>query len=99
MIWHIVRFDCSGIDEERRREIEASLDELGAIDVVEWIRVSRDVEEPSVTGLITAFADEQALAAYRVHPEHVPVVERIRDLGLPTTRLDLASDDDPALLA
>lgn len=96
MIWHIVRFDLAEVDETTRQEIESSLAGLAAIDEVAWLRVARDVEEPTITGLLTVFADADALTRYRVHPEHVPVVERIRSLGIPAMRLDIATDDDPA---
>ena len=96
MIWHIVRFDMSGIDESVREDIEAELAGLAALDEVAWLRVARDVEEPAFTGLITVFADARALDAYRRHPRHLPVVERIRSLGIPATRLDVATPDDPA---
>lgn len=95
MIWHIVRFDMSGLDTTLREEIEADLAGLAELEEVAWLRVARDVEEPSFTGLLTGFVDVDALAAYRVHPRHVPVVERIREHGIPATRLDIATDDDP----
>jgi hypothetical protein len=98
VIWHIVRFDMGYLDDAVRREVEASLTALAALDEVAWLRLARDVEDPAVTGLITAFADVDALARYRVHPDHVPVVERIRSLGVPAARLDIATDDDPAEL-
>ena len=96
MIWHVVRFDCTEVDEETRQELEASLAALADLDDVAWLRVARDVEEPAVTGLLTVFADVEALTRYRVHPEHLPVVERIKSLGIPTVRLDIATDDEPA---
>jgi hypothetical protein len=46
-----------------------------------------------VTGLLTGFADRRALEAYRVHPDHLPVVARVRELGVGTVRLDVATDD------
>jgi hypothetical protein len=93
VIWHVVRFDCAEVDEETRRDLEAALAGLARLDEVAWLRVARDVEEPTVTGLLTVFEDADALARYRVHPEHVPVVERIRALQIPTVRLDVATDD------
>ncbi len=95
MIWHIVRLDFTGIDEADRQDLEDRLAALISIDEVAWLRLARDVEEPTVTGLITAFDTVEDLAAYRVHPHHIPVVERIRELGLGTARLDLATDDHP----
>ena len=96
VIWHVVRFDCTDLDESTRQDLEASLAALASLDEVAWLRVARDVEEPTVTGLLTVFADVEALARYRVHPQHLPVVERIRTLGVPTVRLDIATDDEPS---
>ena len=95
MIWHVVRFDMTEVEEATRQELEEALAGLDAIEEVAWLRVARDVEDPTVTGLLTVFTDVDALARYRVHPEHVPVVERIRGLGIPAVRLDIATDDDP----
>lgn len=93
MIWHVVRLDCAEVDEQDRRDLEASIAALDRLEEVAWLRIARDVEEPTVTGLLTVFEDADALARYRVHPEHVPVVERIRALGIPAVRLDIATDD------
>ena len=98
MIWHIVRLDMSPLDEATRASLEGDLAGLTSLEDVAWLRVARDVEEPTVTGLITVFADHAALERYRVHPEHVPVVQRLRDLAIPSVRLDIATDDDPATL-
>lgn len=96
MIWHVVRFDFADVDDGVRSEIEHDLQQLATgIDEVRWLRVARDVEEPAVTGLITVFADEADLATYRDHPEHRPVVQRIRDAGVGTVRMDLETADDP----
>jgi hypothetical protein len=96
VIWHVVRLDCSDLEESTRQELESSLQALATLDEVAWLRVARDVEEPTVTGLLTVFADVDALTRYRVHPEHVPVVEHIRALGVPTVRLDIATDGEPS---
>lgn len=98
MIWHIVRFDMSALDEPTRGELEASLAALESLDEVAWLRLSRDVDEPGVTGLLTALEDHAALERYRVHPDHLPVVARIRALEVPTVRLDVATDDEVTAL-
>ncbi len=98
MIWHIVRFDMGVLDEATRASIEGDLAGLTTLDDVAWLRVARDVDDPAMTGLLTAFADHDALERYRVHPEHLPVVQRVRELGIPSVRLDIATDDDPATL-
>lgn len=99
MLWHIVRFRFpADVDPAEREGLEADLAGLDAIDEVRLVRVARDVDEPRVTGLITGFDDEGALAAYRDHPDHVPVVERARGLCESITRLDLETGDDPGAL-
>lgn len=94
MIWHIVRFDFSGVPAATREALEEGLRGLDAIDEVAWLRVGRELVDEHVTGLLTAFATEADLEAYRVHPRHVPVVEAIRAAGVAVTRLDVTTDDD-----
>lgn len=89
MIWHIVRFDLSSLDEGTRVEIEEALADLARLEVVAWLEVARDLDSPGITGLLSLFASYEDLEAYRVHPDHVPVVERIRGLEIPVTRLDV----------
>lgn len=95
MIWHVVRLDFRDVDERERAGIEADLAGLAAIDEVAWLRVGRDVADDHVTGLLTVFRTAGDLATYRTHPDHVPVVERIRACGAPMTRFDVETDDDP----
>ena len=94
MIWHIVRFEMGSLDDGVRAELEASLRELAGIEHVAWLRVSRDIDEPGVTGLITGFRDQDELDAYRDHPDHLPVLKRMRELQVPAVRLDVATEDD-----
>lgn len=98
MIWHVVRFDFEGVAEDERRAIEDALAGLTSIPEVAWLRVARDADQPTVTGLLTAFRDLDGLATYRTHPDHVPVVERIRDAGVAAARFDIEVDDDVAAL-
>jgi hypothetical protein len=98
MIWHIARFDMSELDEATRVALEDDMAALASIEDVAWLRLGRDVEDPDVTGLITVFDDHDALERYRVHPEHLPVVRRSRELAIPAVRLDIATDDDPTML-
>jgi hypothetical protein len=95
VIWHIVRFEMAHLDEPVRREVESALAGLAALEDVRWLRVARDLEDPTVTGLITVFDDVDALARYRVDPEHAPVLAQLRDLRIPAARFDIATDDDP----
>ena len=96
MIWHIVTFDMSALEESTRVEVEQQLAGLDSLDEVAWLAVARDIDTPGTTGLLTLFASYDDLEAYRVHPEHVPVVQRIRDLGVPVSRLDVEAGVPPA---
>lgn len=93
MIWHIVHFDCSGVDAATRDEIERQLEGLAAIDVVAFLRVARDIDHEHVTGLITAFASREDLETYRTHPDHLPVIDTVRGAGVKGIRLDVETDD------
>lgn len=96
MIWHIVRFDLSALEEATRVGFEQMLAGLEELDPVAWVQVARDLDTPEVTGLVTLFTDREALETYRTHPQHLPVIERIRELGIPATRLDLDVPLPPA---
>jgi len=99
VLWHIVRFRFpADVDPAARADLEARLAGLDAIDEVRFVRVGRDLDDPQVTGLLTGFADEAALAVYRDHPEHVPVVARARELCEDIVRLDVVTDDPPDAL-
>ncbi len=96
MIWHIVSFDMAEADPAEREAFEAQLAGLADIDEVVWLHVAHDVDEPTRTGLITVFASYADLESYRTHPDHQPVVARIRDLQLPASRLDVEAPFPPA---
>jgi hypothetical protein len=97
MLYHIVRFTFpSDVDEAARRAFERDLAGLDTIDEVRWLAVGRDLDDPRVTGLLSAFDDEAGLAVYRDHPTHLPVVATSRELCEQVHRLDVYSDDGPA---
>lgn len=97
MLWHIVRFQFRpDVDDEERRALERQIEALAdAIDEVVWLAVAREVDDPAVTGLLSLFADSDALAVYRDHPLHVPVAERARALCDDVTRLDVTASTPP----
>jgi hypothetical protein len=95
VIWHIVSFDMSALDEALRVELEQQLAELQHLEEVAWLAVARDIDQPGTTGLLSLFASYADLEAYRVHPQHVPVVQRIRELGVPVARLDVEAAVPP----
>ena len=94
MIWHIVRFDFSGVDEDVRRDLEGALDGLRSMEEAAFLRLGRELADPAVTGLITGFATVDDLETYRTHPDHLPVVEQVRAAGVALTRLDIETEDD-----
>lgn len=99
MIWHVVRFNFGHVDASIRDEAEGALAALVDLDMVEFLRVGRDIQDPGVTGLVSGFADEAALQAYAQHPEHVTVVRHLREHGVSAVLLDMPSDDDLSVLA
>ena len=99
MLWHVVRFELGHLDEDTRADLERQLAALVDLDVVRFLRLGRDVEDPAVTGLLVGLDDAAALAVYRDHPDHQPVVARVRELGVTATRLDVLTDDEPGALA
>lgn len=95
MFWHIVTFDMAAVAPAERAAFEALLKGLAEMDEVVWLHVAPDVDEPTHTGLITVFASYADLEAYRAHPLHQPVVERLRMLDIPTARLDIQAPFPP----
>lgn len=98
VIWHIARFDMSALDDPVRDELEAQMAGLAVIDEVAFLRMNRDINDPSVTCFLTAFADMDAFARYEAHPVHVPVVTRVQELPIPVVHLDFFAEDDVAAL-
>ncbi len=99
MIWHIVTFDMAAVDDATRTELEARLAALVDLDVVVWLEVARDVDAPDTTGLLSVFTSYDDLETYRTHPDHLPVVQDIRALGIPVARLDVEAPLPPATSA
>lgn len=93
MIWHNVRFDFTGVDEDTRTSVEAALSGLADLDVVAFLRLGRDLDEPGFTGFITGFASYADLETYRTHPDHLPVVDAVRAAGVTGVRFDIETDD------
>jgi len=96
VIWHTVRIDFSDVADGQRETLEGRLRGLVALPSVAWLRLERDLEVAEVTGLITIHRTAADLAAYRVDPDHVPVVEAIRLSGTTISRFDIETDDDVA---
>ena len=99
MFWHIVRFDFTGVDEATRTDIEDQLAGLDALDEVAFLRIGHDVTDAEVTAFVTGFADRDGYEAYRVHPDHVPVVMAIDMAEVNATRIDFETDDEAERLS
>jgi hypothetical protein len=100
VLWHIVkaRF-AEGVAEADREAWEQSVIALvDRIPEIRLLRLARSVDEADVTGLITGFDDEHGLAVYRDHPDHRPVVARMRGLCSEVVRLDIVTDDPTTAL-
>jgi hypothetical protein len=95
VLWHIVRFRFRpDVDQADREALARSMAGLAdTIDELRLVRVAPSVDEPDVLGLITGLDDADALAAYRDHPDHLPVVARARELCEEIVRLDVVTDD------
>jgi hypothetical protein len=79
-IRHIVVFSIAGGNEDELAGLVDDLEALpGRIDVIEALAVGRPLNEtPFDCALTVDLADEDALEAYRGHPAHQPVLDRLR---------------------
>jgi hypothetical protein len=80
VIRHVVVFSVA---EDARDELPGLIEDLGAlrvkIDVIEALAVGRPLNATEFDCAMTVdMADEDALQAYREHPAHQPVLERLR---------------------
>jgi hypothetical protein len=100
LLWHIVRFRFSpDASEEARGQLREALDALPEeIPELRFARAAPSIDEPDVLGLLSGFDDAAGLAAYQVHPAHLPVVERVRELCDEVVRLDVLADAPEDLL-
>lgn len=99
MLWHIVkfRFEPTVADDDRVAFEDRLWSLADTIPSLRLVRVARAVGEPDVTGLLTAFDDEEGLVVYRDHPTHQPVLATALELCSDVTRLDLHTPDDGRL--
>lgn len=98
MIRHIVLFkledDYSGQEKETIKtelkakllELKDKIDELKALSV--WFKAEKAVATNSDVMLDTSFDSLDALERYRVHPDHVKVVEHLKTLKLQRASID-----------
>lgn len=95
MLWHVVtfRFRSDAREQERDELADALAELIESIDELRFVRVAPAIDEPDVLGLLTGFDDEAALAVYRDHPAHQPVVSLARELCADVRRLDILTAD------
>lgn len=99
MFWQVVAFTFTDAASSRRCAFEDALRELPTkIPELSAVRVSRAADQPSVTGYLCGFADEQSYRSYLTHPAHKPIAQAADQLCVNTHRLLMSTDDDVTLL-
>ena len=91
MIRHIVVFSVAAGQDEELAGLVDDLEALpGQIDVIEALAVGRPINDsPFDCALTVDLADEDALEAYRGHPAHQPVLERLRAIAADVVVADI----------
>ena len=91
MIRHIVVFSVADGQEEQLAGLVDDLEALpGQIDVIEALAVGRPLNDtPFDCALTVDLADVDALEAYRGHPAHQPVVDRLRAIAADVVVADI----------
>ncbi|HDR50685.1 MAG TPA: Dabb family protein [Mariniphaga anaerophila] len=96
MVNHIVLFKLKEFPGEQKKEVIAELKEMlenlqQKITEVKYIEVGANYETDSKSfdlALISHFESLEDLDAYRVHPEHLKVVERIKEKTVDRAAVD-----------
>ncbi len=96
MVNHIVLFKLKEFPGEQKKEVIAELKEMlqglqQKITEVKYIEVGVNYETDSKSfdlALISHFESLEDLDAYRVHPEHLKVVERIKETTVDRAAVD-----------
>jgi len=97
MIKHIVlfklnEFESAKVKEAKKDEIKVALEKLPSL-ISEIKKFSVEVNinglaKSSELAIVSEFESLETLDRYRVHPEHVKVVDLIRANCLPSTSID-----------
>jgi Stress responsive A/B Barrel Domain len=98
MINHVVAMKFKpGVSEEEIRDLEKSLDQLpNKIMEIKMYEYGRDVVRSARSydfGLVALFANPAALERYQNHPEHVPVVEKVKAMCETVVTVDFYGSD------
>jgi len=102
MLNHVVLMKFRpGVPEEEIRDLERLLDDLpNRIPEIRVYEFGRDVlrtERSWDFALVGLFANAATLARYQAHPEHRPVVEKIRSLCEHVATVDFYGTDAGAI--
>jgi hypothetical protein len=91
LIRHIVVFSVAAEAEAELASLIGELESLpDRIEAIEALAVGRPLNQtPYGCALTVDVADEDALEAYRGHPAHVPVVERLRRIATEVVVADI----------
>lgn len=98
MINHVVMMKFkAGVTEEAIRDLEKSLDQLpNKIMDIKMYEFGRDIlrsPRSNDFALVSLFANPMALARYQNHPEHLPVVEKIKAMCENVVTVDFYGSD------
>lgn len=85
MLRHIVFMKFKkGVDELQIEDLKSSLGSLpGKIDEIKGFEFGPDIlksERSYDFALVSTFTDLDSLKSYQVHPEHIPVIQKVRGL-------------------
>jgi myo-inositol catabolism protein IolC len=92
LIRHIVLFSLEDADSPEAEQLLASLRALPRqVPEIRGLMLGRPINDGAHQFALTVdLDDEEALARYRAHPDHVPVVERLRALSSKIVVADIA---------
>ncbi|MBW1821436.1 MAG: Dabb family protein [Deltaproteobacteria bacterium] len=102
MLNHIVLIKFKpGIKESDIEDLEKHMDDLpNSINEIHTYEFGRDVvhsERSYDFGLIALFANTEALNRYQVHPDHLVVVEKLKNICDSIITVDLEGSDASSL--
>ena len=104
MINHVVLMKFKpGVSEEDIRDLEKSLDQLpNKIMEIKMYEFGRDMlhsERSYDFALVSLFSNLQALERYQKHPDHLPVVEKVKSMCESVITVDFAGSDSDSTSA
>ena len=97
MVWHTVRISFKAVPDDVRVDVEMRLAELpDVVPAIAWFRIGRDVTDPEVSLIVSAFETFEDLDSYRTHPNHRPAQDALHGSGAQILGMsDIETGDDP----